>query len=330
MKKIRIRQAAFAKLDKKIICAFICFGLIGQVAFAAKPDKKDKVKDKTNNLVDRCKKIVKYKVVEYEVAKSQYDLCVMYHNGDGVEQNYEKAIKKAEDDNFCRICFENYTKYPQRVGPVSVETQYDFGVRCYNGKVVEQNYKETFNWFKEVEQNYKEAFNWFKRAAQQGSVPAKHYLGMMYYNGEEVKQSYKKAFNWYKKSAEQGFAQAQYNLALMYYNGEGVEQNYKEALNWFKKAAQQGDAAAQCNLGVMYHNGKVVEQNYEEALNWFKKAAQQGFTPAKYYLGMMYYNGEGVKQNYKEAMNWFKKVAEQGHPYAKTALTKITKILESK
>jgi TPR repeat protein len=177
-----------------------------------KEDKK--VKNKTNSLVDRCKK-----VVEYGVAKSQYDLCVMYHNGDGVERNYKKAIKKAEDDNFCRICFEHYTKDPRMV---SVEAQYDFGVRCYNGKRVEQNYKETFNWFKEVEQNYKEAFNWFKRAAQ------------------------------------------------------------------------------------------------------------QGFAPAQYYLGMMHYNGEGVKQNYKEAMNWFKKAAEQGHPYAKTALTEITKILESK
>ncbi len=152
---------------------------------------------------------------EHGDARAQYNLGVMYANGQGVLQDYTEASKwyrKAADQGFA-------------------EAQNNLGIMYSNGHGVPKDYAESLKWD--------------RKAADQGLAEAQYVLGTMYSNGYGILQDYAETVKWYRKAAEQGFAVAQYDLASMYYNGKGVPQNYAEALNWFHKAADQGLAEAQ-------------------------------------------------------------------------------------
>ncbi len=186
---------------------------------------------------------------------AQNDLGYMYKSGQGVEQDYVKAV-------------EWYRKAAEQGYALA---QCNLGVCYANGQGVKQDYTE--------------AVKWYRKAAEQGYARAQRNLGGCYYKGEGVKQDYSEAAKWYRKAAEQGNASAQCNLGACYCNGQGVKQDYTEAVKWYRKAAEQGDATAQCNLGGCYDNGHGVKQDRDEAIKWWRKAAEQGDARAKAYLG---------------------------------------------
>ena len=177
---------------------------------------------------------------------AQYNLGIMYDNGQGVTQDYQQAVawyRKAAKQGYA-------------------SAQYNLGVRYYNGQGVTQDYQQ--------------ALVWYRKAAKLGYASAQYNLGVMYKKGQGVTQDYKQAVAWYRKAAEQGHASAQNNLGWMYKKGQGVTQDYKQAVAWYRKAAEQGDADAQNNLGWMYQNGQGVTQDYQQAVAWYRKAAKQG------------------------------------------------------
>jgi len=259
-----------------------------------------------------------YQQAEAGDVEATYNLGRMYYKGEGVSQDYKKALKwlfkAAEQGN--------------------AGAQNNLGWMYYKGEGVSQDYKEAIKRFSKaavqgntkaqgnlsmmcakgegLPQDYKEAFMLFFKAAEQGNAGAQNNLGIMYYYGKGVPQDYKEALKWISKSAEQGNADAQYNLALMYANGQGVPRDYKKAVRWFSIAAEQGAAHAQRSLGVMYANGYGVPQDYKEALKWISKSAEQGNADAQGSLAFMYSKGDGVPQDYKEAVKWYTKAAEQG------------------
>ena len=178
-------------------------------------------------------------------AKAQNDLGVCYYNGDGVEQDYEKAVywfTKAAEEGL-------------------VEAQNNLGLLYYGEG----------GW-----QDYEKAVYWLTKAAEQGHASAQNNLGFHYRNGYGVKKDEVKAVEWYTKAAKQDRASAQYNLGYCYYHGYGVEKDYEKAVYWYKKAAEQGHAWAQSNLGNCYYHGYGVEKNEAKAVEWYKKAAKQG------------------------------------------------------
>ena len=86
-------------------------------------------------------------------ALAQYNLGLMYANGQGVAQSYAKA-------------FEWYSKAAnQGLAPA----QYNLGVMYANGQGVAQSYAK--------------AFEWYSKAAAQGNASGQHNLGGMYYGG---------------------------------------------------------------------------------------------------------------------------------------------------
>ena len=142
-------------------------------------------------------------LVSEQDAEVQFNLGLMYSEGQGVKQDYFKAFEwwqKAADQGYA-------------------SAQFNLGVMYANGQGVKQDY------FK--------AFEWYQKAAEQGYAKAQHNLGYMYDNGQGVKQDYFKAVEWYQKAAELGDALAQYNLGYMYANGQGVRQNYTKAKEYF-------------------------------------------------------------------------------------------------
>ena len=70
---------------------------------------------------------------------------------------------------------------------------------------------------KGVEQNYKEAFNWFLKAANSGNVNAQRELGSMYINGKGVVSDFDQAVYWFKKGDEQGDYDCKATLKLLGY-----------------------------------------------------------------------------------------------------------------
>ncbi len=117
---------------------------------------------------------------------------------------------------------------------LNAKTQYQLGVKHYNGDGVPQDYKE--------------AVKWFRLAADKGDADGQRGLGIMYYYGQIVAQDDEQAVYWFRKAAEQGDAIGQCIFGVMFYNGRGVPQDDEQAVYWFRKAAEQGDADVQNQL----------------------------------------------------------------------------------
>ena len=272
------------------------------------------------------------RAAEAGIPEAQDKLGDMYCSGDGVEQDYVKAV-------------EWYRKAAEQGDAAA---QNDLGFMYYAGQGVEQDYVKAVEWLRKsaeqdydvaqtslgsmyycgygVEQDYTKAVEWYRKAAKQGYDGAQNEMGNMYYRGHGVEQDYTKAAEWYRKTAEQGNASAQNELGDMYFNGRGVEKNRTKAVEWWLKAAEQGDTEAQNKLGNAYRMSWGVEQDYEEAVKWYHKAAEQGHIRAQSSLGFMYRNGYGVEKNYTEAVKWFRKAAEHGDSESQFNLAELYRV----
>jgi TPR repeat protein len=214
-------------------------------------------------------------LAEQGSARAQRNLGVMYHNGQGVPQDYAAAamwIGKAADQG-------------------DPAAQHNLAFMYDN----EQG----------VPQDPAAAVTWYRKAAEQGHAGAQSNLGFLYRNGHGVSQDNAAAFCWYRKAAEQGNAVAQLNLGFMYRNGHGVPRDDTAASNWYRKAAEQGNAIAQLNLGWMHYNGQGVAQDYAATAAWYRKAADQGLSIAQLNLAAMYDDGLGVPEDYVQAHKWY-------------------------
>lgn len=266
------------------------------------------------------------KAAENGDAEAQVKVADCYYEGDGVEQDYPKAV-------------EWYTKAAEQG---NAEAQSMVGKCYFEGVGVEQDYDIAFEWTSKsaeqdnyiaqynlgvayangngVVQDYNIAFQWFTKSAKSDNPRAYNMLGLYFSNGLGVRVDYKQAFEMYKKSAEQGFAEGQSNLGYCYYSGDGVGQDFKQAFVWYLKAAKQGFATAQYYLGNLYRFGKGVEKDEKRAFMWVQKAAEQGYATAQNALGYYYDHGIGVTRNPKKAIEWYTKAKIQGNETAKINL----------
>ncbi len=230
-------------------------------------------------------------------APAQYNLGDAYAEGQGISQDYEKAIewvKKAAKQGHQRA-------------------QYSLGFVYYNGKVVSQDYNE--------------AINWFSKSAEQGYAEAQFYLGYAHLKGRGVPKNSKTALKWFQKAAEQEHSEAQYLLGLAYSSNKSVPQDFQKTIKWWRKAAEKEHVAAQYGLGVIYYKGQGLPQNYNEAIKWYRKAADQGHEKALLNLGIMYHLGQGFPQNYKYAYAMYSLAAAQGNADAVRARDLVAKTL---
>ena len=259
-------------------------------------------------------------------AETLYNIGRRYYNGDGVAQDYAKAI-----DCFRQAAEQGFTP-----------AQYFLGECYYYGRGVTQDYTQAVSWYRKATErgnakaqnnlgncyyygkgltkDYAQAVYWYRKAAEQGDAQAQNNLGECYYYGRGVRQDYTQAVNWYRKAAEQGYAVAQYNLGISYDYGQGVTKDYIQAVKWYRKAAEQGNAPAQNNLGVCYEYGQGVTKDYAQAVDWYRKAAEQGDATAQCNLGYCYKMGIGTTKDYAQAVNWYRKAADQGNASAQNNL----------
>lgn len=106
-------------------------------------------------------------LAEQGEAWAQYNLGLMYDNGDGVPQDYAAALRwyrKAADQGFSLA-------------------QYSLGLMYFHGQGVRQDYAV--------------AVGWYRKAAEKGLALAQNNLGTMYFNGQGVRQDYVQAHKWF-------------------------------------------------------------------------------------------------------------------------------------
>jgi TPR repeat protein len=152
---------------------------------------------------------------------AQHNLGVMYHNGEGVQQDLKQAVawyRKAAEQGLAQAQHNLGTMYREGAG---------------------------------VQQDSKQAVAWYRKAVDQEFAEAQLNLGRMYMRGEGVQEDLKQAALWLQKAAEQGDAGAQGTLGVMYLHGKGVQQDLKQAAAWLQKASKQGFTKADLGLGIL-------------------------------------------------------------------------------
>ena len=117
-------------------------------------------------------------------ADAQFNLGLVYWDGEGVSQDIKAAMK------WFTLAAEQGDADAQNI----LGVMYDEG--------------------EGVSQNIKAAMKWFKLAAEQGNAHAQYNLGAIYHNGESVPRDIKTATKWFKLAAEQGHADAQKTLEV--------------------------------------------------------------------------------------------------------------------
>ncbi|KAK8845191.1 hypothetical protein M9Y10_021373 [Tritrichomonas musculus] len=157
--------------------------------------------------------------------ENQFELGLIYHNGEGVERDIVKAIlfySLAADQNH-------------------IEAQFNLGAIFHKGEGVERDFDE--------------AIHYYTLAANQNYPQAQYYLGLIYYEGEYIKQDFNKAFYYFQLAANQNHPQAQFYLGLFYHKGTSVQQDISKAIHYYTIAADKNIIEAQLNLGLIYSKG---------------------------------------------------------------------------
>jgi TPR repeat protein len=154
------------------------------------------------------------KAAEQGYPMAEYNLGLMYENGEGVAKDYAEAA----------VWFRKAAEQGNALAQNSLGTMYAYG--------------------QGISENFAEAMKWYRKAADQGNARAQNNLAAVYANGQGAPKNDTEAVKWYRKAADQGDTSAQTSLGRMYENGQGVSQNSAEAMKWWRKAAEQGNAEA--------------------------------------------------------------------------------------
>ena len=142
---------------------------------------------------------------------AQYELGVMYKNGEGVPQNYSKAVK------WFRMAAEQGDS----------NAQYSLGLKYSVGHGVPQNYPE--------------AAKWHRKSAEQGCSAAQLSLARMYDRGNGVRQNELLAYMWSNLAANRGLekAEAHRDVLRQKMTKEQIAEAERLSKEWLKRRAKK-------------------------------------------------------------------------------------------
>jgi hypothetical protein len=188
---------------------------------------------------------------------SQYNLGLMYDNGEGVAEDNAEAVRW-----FRLAADQGHGEARDRLAMLGDGDRID----PFGGEVPEDD---------------NEAIAWFQERANAGNAAAQFEFAELYELGVRTHKNERVALIWYTRAADQGHIQAQYNLGLMYDHGTGVAEDDVEAARLYRLAAEAGHAEAQYHLAEMYEFGWGVREDDSVALYWHRKATDQGHEDAR-------------------------------------------------
>ncbi|CAB4430208.1 unnamed protein product [Rhizophagus irregularis] len=200
--------------------------------------------------IDKQKAFKLYqKAAELKNNLAQFDLALMYEDGEGVEKNYDKTFELSKD---------------------LTERKFSSGINllgyCYYNGIG-------------TEVNKQKAFELYNKAANLGNNRAQCNLALMYKNENFLKND-NKVFELSKKCSVGKHSGGINLLGYCYDNGIGTDIDTQKAFELYQEAANLGNKVAQHNLANMYEYGEGVEKNTNKAIYWYKKSAEQGYQNA--------------------------------------------------
>jgi len=122
------------------------------------------------------------KLAESGDVEAQFNLGLMYDQGQGVPQNYSEAVKW----------------YRKAAEQGHADAQYFLGTMYVQGQGVPLNYAE--------------ATKWLQKAAEKGLTDAQFILGGMYYHGQGVLKNFQAAYVWWSIASANGDKNSKKNL----------------------------------------------------------------------------------------------------------------------
>ena len=142
---------------------------------------------------------------------AQYELGVMYQNGEGLPQNYSKAVK------WFRMAAEQGDS----------NAQYSLGLKYSVGHGVPQNYSE--------------AAKWHRKSAEQGNTAAQLSLARMYDRGNGVPQNDLSAYMWANLAASGGLEKAETfsDILRQKITKKKIAEAERLSKEWVKKRAKK-------------------------------------------------------------------------------------------
>jgi TPR repeat protein len=165
-------------------------------------------------------------------ARAQYDLGLMYANGNGVPKNEKLALMW-----FNRAAQNNFSKSSTVKKVVRTRVQAPKGL---------------------ITKGTSQKFKFAKKAAAKGNSRAQFDLAMMYSKGEGVRKNEQLAFNFFHKAARNNSVEAKFQMGLNFAQGRGVKKQAQLAKYWFKLAAKAGHSTAIAHLASLEKSDKSV------------------------------------------------------------------------
>ena len=187
---------------------------------------------------------------EQSVANAQYNIGVMYNNGNGF----------AKDPETASLWFAKALVSIKKLAAQGDSVmQHTLGNMYKTGRVVKKNSRQ--------------AMEWFLKSAEQGNAGGQLSLGIMYYTGDGGRIDHREAVKWFLKSAEQGNVVAQQNLGMVYLYGSGVVKSFPQAYMWFNIATANESGAARIIRDKLEKKMTTSEiyQAQEMSKEWFSK-----------------------------------------------------------
>ena len=210
--------------------------------------------------------IIQFKwLAQYGDDDALYNLGVHYDNGDGVEQNFQRA----------KTYYEQAAKAGNHLAMTNLASMY------YNGRGTGKDVIRSAALY--------------KTAAEAGVAIAQTSYGGMLYQGVGVEKDPNTAMRWFLKAAEQGDQKASQNLIRIYslqaetgnlgavqamaglfFQGIGVEKDLSKGLKLLTSAAEAGYRPSQKALARIYSDGLYgVPANPQLAKKWQQEPESQ-------------------------------------------------------
>lgn len=192
-------------------------------------------------------------------------IAIKYFKGDGVKQDYKKAIAYLEKIDEEQVPMATYCW----------GYAYDIGAG--------------------VKQDYWKAYDYYLKAHRKGIVQGTISLGLCYLTGFGCDQDFKIALNLFTRAEKEHNAIASYYVGICYVNGYGVNKDFKEAEKKLLVAANAGYAPAFYELGKLCDRTINPSNNKpEKCFEYYNKAVALGYDDAKIGVANCYANGIGV------------------------------------
>ena len=237
--------------------------------------------------------------VKYDTSnpKALVSLALLYMEGNGVEENQDKALELMTEANILN----------------DLSSYYYMGV------------------LREKRGEYSEAVKYYRNAHKFSDVAEEHAkaayrLGIIYEEGQGIIHDDSKSFVYYLEAAQKGIVDAQYKVATFFENGRGTDTDRRKARGWYIKAAMGGNPKAQMYLGEMYEDGFLEENikpNIDAAFSWYLRAALAGDQEASDKAEYILAHGFNVHMEIGESLEWLRKAASKGNQGALDELERL-------